>query len=231
MKGFGDIRSALALTQAPQRESKLLEALEDYHDKVPLSEVVAYIQDHCGWCPATEWEGDKGRSRFASEVFTLDPLGISPLKLRALVKSRHSEEEVSLPLKGQVGTILHTQRLYLIQEYWMPWSRVASSQGDAERSQLILYATERIYDAINMPHLRQGARELVRVATDSPSAFSAAQAALEDSPHFLIIGEAEAKIADRVGSGDSEEVMAVYNSMRYLLTHGFHRALLKGGVK
>lgn len=53
MASFGDVRSAVQARD----EAALKAALNEYDDKMPSCEVVAYIRSAWGWCPATRWAG------------------------------------------------------------------------------------------------------------------------------------------------------------------------------
>jgi len=220
MTDFGDIRS-ICNTQK-QDVSALVAALASYNDKVPASEVISYIRDIWGWCPASSW---KGGQKYRGEDL-LDVHEHDHPTLIAYVQVDDQEIEV-LRLdnpEDHVQAAIVPIRKEALDIYWMPWAQAYA--GEETR-----LATWLLYACLDDPTLRGAARMALKEVTKDVTGGDEwdAQGRRWKSAHWAALSALEVSAYE---AAKNASLAATVSIMWSLVLHNFServaQKLLKG---
>ena len=133
MTTFGDVRSAVHGGDA----QRLIDALRYYDDTTPAHEVVAYIRQAWGWCPATKWMGSNGvtnhavSSHICRRVKRLEAkihVGDNSIVVMSIERPEDAIQEALLPIRKEA-----------LDRWWQPVVDKYGTQEMLDASQM-LYA-------------------------------------------------------------------------------------------
>lgn len=124
MTDFGDIREAVQTRQ----EHLLRLRLFTYNDKVPSQEVLRYVVDSWGWCPANRWHGGNGWSehllgchRYQSKERVKAYIVIG-MERHQVLNLEHSENKI------QEKLAIIRQKAF--DDEWLPWAEQQAYRED-----------------------------------------------------------------------------------------------------